>query len=121
MKKSHVIVVLTFCAFMVSCSSNSIVGKWKYTKADSLMEYTADGKVKSFDAKGQPLGKDMTYVADTSASPARITVNDGNINPKCIYKIEGNKMTMACSSGPGQDFPKEFSDSNPTQVTFERK
>jgi uncharacterized protein (TIGR03067 family) len=85
------------------------------------MEYTADGKVKSFDAKGQPLGKEMTYVADTSASPARITVNDGNINPKCIYKIEGAKMTMLCSSGPGQDFPKEFSDSNPTQVTFERK
>jgi len=85
------------------------------------MEYTADGKIKSFDAKGEEVGPDLTYTADMFASPARITVNDGNIDPKCIYKIEGNKMTMLCSSGPGQDFPKEFSSSNPTQVTFERK
>jgi hypothetical protein len=82
------------------------------------MEYTADGKSKTYDENGKQFGPELKYTTD---GPGKIMVNDGNINPKCIYKVEGSKMTMLCSSGPGQDYPKEFSDSNPTQVTFERK
>lgn len=121
MKKLHIIAVLILCALFISCSSNSIVGKWKRSDKTDVTEFTSDGKIALFDEKGQKVGSgDWSYVADTSVSPYRVTINDGNANPKCIYKIEGNKLILNCPFDRGGDFPKDFSDKG-APMTFERK
>ena len=121
MKKLHIIAVLFLCALFVSCASSSVAGKWQRANSKEVTEFTSDGKIAFYSDKGEKTESNWTYVTDTTASPGRITITDGNMNPKCIYKIEGSKMTMNCSSNKGGDFPKDFSDTNNTQVTFEKK
>jgi hypothetical protein len=117
MKKLIAMATLTILMMMISgCSSGSVVGKWERTDTKGVMEFTADGKVVHYSAAGEKSESGWTYKAD---SPGKLEINDTNLNPKCIYKIEGSKMTMSCSIAKGADYPKDFKDG--AQMTFEKK
>lgn len=106
-------------ALLISaCSAGSVVGKWERTDTKSMIEFTSDGKVVSYSTKGEKEESGWTYKTD---APGKITIIDNNINPKCVYKIEGSKMTMNCSASKESDFPKDFTATNGTQMTLERK
>jgi hypothetical protein len=117
MKKLIAIAALTtFVVMSSACSSGSIVGKWERMDTKSIMEFTADGKIVHYSAAGERSESGWTFKSD---STGKLEINDTNINPKCIYKIEGSKMTMSCSVAKGGDYPKDFKDG--AQMTFERK
>lgn len=117
MKKLISIAILTtFTLIMSACSSGSIVGKWERTDFKEVMEFTSDGKLVHYSAEGKKNDSGWTYKSDTAG---KVEIADNNINPKCIYKIEGSKMTMSCSVAKGGDYPKDFKDG--AQMTFEKK
>jgi hypothetical protein len=118
MKKLHIIAVIILCTLFVSCSAGSVAGKWQRAGSKEVTEFTSDGKIAFYSDKGQKAESEWIYTAD---SPGKITITDGNTNPKCLYKIEGSKLTMNCSASKGADFPKDFADTNGTQMTFEKK
>lgn len=118
MKKIHLICILTLCTLIVSCGSSSIVGKWQDSKSGRMMEYTSDGKIKLYEKTGEPTGHEFPY---TTEGAGKLTMNDPTSVRKCFYKIEGNKMSMTCNSGAGEEFPAGFSNANPPQITLERK
>lgn len=121
MKKLLTITTLTFCAFLVSCSSGSVVGKWSRADNNQVTEFTSDGKVVFYDQKGEKSATGWTYTVDDKSSPSRVTIDaNGNVS-KCIYKISGSKLTMNCSVGKGGDFPKDFDGTTGAMMNYERK
>lgn len=124
----RVIFLLAIIGLTFSCSSNSIVGKWrfseKYSRSEKEWKPVSDEMTLEFSSDGKyTLGageaiQSGPYSVDQAVNPSRLVLTGealGEVN--MIFKIEGRKLTLkAVGKGGSSPFPTDF---EPVEDDFE--
>jgi uncharacterized protein (TIGR03067 family) len=102
-----------------------IVGQWQLVEMDGAksdfmtIEYFADGTTARTDKNARP-GFRWRYTTDASVAPARLDyLYDDKPPDLCIFKVDGNTLTVCYSLGD-KARPKEFGQPRTRTLVFQR-
>jgi uncharacterized protein (TIGR03067 family) len=104
-----------------------VVGKWRLVLMNGNKlasswnaEYFADGSAVRTNDDARPEFR-WRYRTDTSAVPARLDyLHDHKPPDLCIFKVEGDTLTVCYSYGEDRSRPKEFGQPSTMELVFKR-